>query len=111
MASWLSKLLLLLSVLLMPLAMAPASASASAPEHDGAEHSIMAMEHCPDQGSKPDLAPGIAACSMACAAALPAFTAVLGEQALPKGTPSNDFEPRKLAGLDPESADPPPRSA
>jgi hypothetical protein len=101
------KLLLLFSVLLMPLAMAPAAA---APEH-GADHSAMAMEHCPDQGSKPDAAPGIAACNMACAAALPALGGTIARLAPLTSLPSDVDEPRELAGLDPESADPPPRPA
>ena len=73
--------------------------------------SAMAIEHCPDDGTKPDFAPGIAACSMACAAALPAFVAVLGQAALPNDVPDGILEPAKLDGLDPESADPPPRPA
>lgn len=108
MAMWLSKLLLLLSVLLMPLTMAPAAAAA--PEH-GAAHSAMAVEHCPDEGSRKDSSPGIAACTMACAAALPALGAAVSEiQPLVSVPPSLD-EPRRLVGLDPESADPPPRIA
>lgn len=108
MATWLAKLMLLLSVLLMPLAMAPAAAAA---QDASAAHSAMAMEHCPDEGSKPDLAPGIAACSMACAAALPAFAAVVTQPSLPNPLPAGLFEPARLDGLDPESADPPPRAA
>ena len=108
MAIRLCKLLLLLSVLLMPLAMAPAAAAA--PEH-GADHAAMAMEHCPDEGSKPDAAPGIPLCNMACAAALPALGGTIAALALPQSLLSDVDEPRALAGLDPESADPPPRPA
>ena len=108
MAPWLSKLLLLLSVLVMPLAMAPAAAAA--PEHAAME-SGMAMEHCPEDGSKPDSAPGIATCNMACAAALPAFPAVLAQPSPPSGAPAALAEQGELDGLDPESADPPPRAA
>ena len=108
MAIWLSKLLLLLSVVLMPLAMTPAAA---APSEHGAAHSAMPMEHCPDEGSKRDASPGIAACNMACAAALPAIVAgVAGIAPLAAIRAALD-EPRELAGLDPESADPPPRIA
>ena len=108
MAIRLCKLLLLFSVLLMPLAMAPAAAAA--PEH-GADHEAMAMDHCPDQSSKPDSAPGIAACNMACAAALPTLGGTIAQPALLPTLPSDVDEPRELAGLDPESADPPPRPA
>ncbi len=108
MATWLSKLLLLLSVLLMPLAMTPAAGAA--PDH-AAMGSAMGMEHCPDESSKPDVAPGIATCSMACAAALPAFAVTLGQKVPSRGVPAGTLEPGKLHGLDPESADPPPRTA
>lgn len=101
-----SKLLVLLSVLLMPLAMS--SAPAATPSHADL-HGVMAMEHCPDEGSTPELSPGIAACSMACAAALPAFATAVGEQMLPGAPPRGVDEPRALAGVNPESADPPPR--
>jgi hypothetical protein len=108
MANWLCKLLLLLSVLVMPLAMAPAASAA--PDHR-AGHSAAAMEHCPDEGTTPDSDRGIAACNMACAAALPAVGVTIARGALPRGLPGDVGEPRRLAGLEPESADPPPRSA
>ena len=103
----LAKLLVLLSVLLMPLAMS-SPAAAAAPAH-GATHSAMAVEHCPDEGAMPDQAPGIAACPMACAGALPAAVGTPGRPAAPRGAPCVLEEPRPLAGIDPESADPPPR--
>lgn len=106
MAIRLCKLLLLFSVLLMPLAMMPAGAAV--PDHAGA-HSAASMEHCPDQGSKRDAAPGIAACTMACAAALPALAPTISRPASLRSLPADVREPRKLAGLEPESADPPPR--
>lgn len=108
MAIRLCKLLLLISVLLMPLAMAPAASAA--PDHRAGQPAA-AMEHCPDEGAEPDSDRGIAACNMACAAALPAVGVTIARGAVPCGLPGDVGEPRRLAGLEPESADPPPRSA
>jgi hypothetical protein len=71
----LSKLLLLVVVLLMPLAMAPLAAGSS-PHHEmGAD---VPMGHCPDQGSGPHGKSGLTECTMACAAALPAANTHFG---------------------------------
>lgn len=102
----LAQMLVLLSVLLMPLAMS--ATRAATPGHADA-HGAMAMGHCPDEGLSPDLSSGIAACSMACAAALPAFVAAVGGLMLPGASPRGLDEIRALPGLNPESPDPPPR--
>lgn len=102
----LAQLLVLLAVLLMPLTMSAAPAAARG---DATMAGAMAMDHCPDEGSSPDLSTGIAGCSMACAAAFPAFGAAVGEHG-PTGTAPRGIEnPRALAGVNPESTDPPPR--
>jgi hypothetical protein len=99
-----ARLLLILSVLLMPLGMAPAGASAPV-------HSAMAgmSSHCPDQQTGHGAKGGMADCAMACASALPA-----GEQtrATPRliGSPlppMATIEP--LHGLHPDIATPPPK--
>ena len=102
----LAQLLVLLSVLLMPLAMTSPAAAAPA---QGVAHSATAMEHCPDEDAMPDQAPGIAACPMACTGALSAPAGIPGQPSAPGGAPRALDEPNALAGLDPESADPPPR--
>jgi hypothetical protein len=67
----LAKLLLLLSILLMPLGMGTAAASTAATDQHRMT-AIQAVGHCPDQSSKHDHGGGVATCSMACASALPA---------------------------------------
>jgi hypothetical protein len=98
------RLLTLAAVLLMPLGMAEALATA----HDSA-HAGMPMQHCPDQGSKPESKGALAECTMACSAALPA------QEAARQGTPQIAPMPivpaaaQVLHGLHPDTATPPPK--
>jgi hypothetical protein len=95
----------MLAVLLMPLSMTPAPASA--PNH--AVMAEMPMGHCPDQGSHHDMKGGIAECTMACAASLPAGDATVGELLLIGCDPILPDSAERLHGLHPETATPPPR--
>ena len=99
------RLVLLLSVILMPFGMAPAAAS---PSHEALAG--MPMGHCPEQGSRPHNR-GIAECTMACAAALPATVAGPDEPLLLLSTPAVATTPLRLHGRHPEIATPPPKHA
>jgi hypothetical protein len=102
---FLSRLLLLIAVLLMPLGMAPAPASAP-------DHSMIAgmpMGHCPDQGSRNDAKQGVHECTMACAAALPATEARDDAPLLIVCEPILPDAAERLHGLHPETATPPPK--
>src|SRR3954454_23872997 len=103
----LSRLMLLVAVLLMPLGMSPAGA---APVH----HEMaagMPMGHCPDQAPSHDRKSGFAECTMACAAALPAFEARPADLPIvPAELPRLTLTDR-LHGLHPETATPPPRAS
>lgn len=97
------RLIVLIAVLMMPFGMAQAPAS---PLEAG-----MSMGHCVDQGSGQGSKHGLAECTMACAAALPALDArvdhpllIVSEHVL-----SGTSEP--LHGLHPRIATPPPRLA
>ena len=98
------KLLVLLAVLFMPFGMAGASAATP----DSAPMAGMPMGHCPDQTPKHDRQGGIAPCTMACAAALPAMdvaTELLElspETGLPRAVEA-------MHGLHPDIATPPPK--
>jgi hypothetical protein len=98
------RLLTLAAVLLMPLGMAAAPAMA----HDSA-HAGMPMQHCPDQGSKPETKGALAECTMACSAALPAQEAA--QQSTPHIAPMPvvPVAAQMLHGLHPETATPPPK--
>ena len=105
-----ARLLLLLSMLLMPLHMA--TAAASAPRAD--EHTMMAgmpMEHCPDQSSKHQQHDGLAPCSMACASSLPAQELFRDAPQLADHQLVMPIEERSLRGILQEIATPPPKSA
>ena len=69
------------------------------------------MGHCPDQDSQPVSTPGIAACTMICAAALPAADERMLECAEIAALPAEIRSVQVLAGLHPEAADPPPKLA
>jgi len=100
------KLLALLAVLLMPFAMAPVAAA------DSHEHmASMPMQHCPEQPPGNGMKSGFAECTMACAAALPAFDSAT-EEALPVGCLRSPMTVvHVLHGLHPETATPPPKAA
>ena len=100
----LARLLLLVAVLLMPFGMAPASASTS-------DHVTMRMPagHCPDQDSDGALKAGIAACTMACAGALPASDAFAAQSIRVRREIAAAVPVTPLFGLHPETATPPPK--
>ena len=76
--------LTLVAVLLMPFGMTAAPAAAASAEH----HSPAMMQHCPEQAPKHGGKAGFVECTMACAAALPAFDEPSDEPALKIPTPS-----------------------
>ena len=98
------RLLALLALTLMPFGMAAAPA-ASAHHHPMAT----AMEHCPDRPAPHAAQMGIGACTMACAAALPAVN--LSRAAICVIAASPEFPPaaERLEGHQPEIATPPPK--
>ena len=98
------KLLLLLAVLAMPLGMTAAPAAAA--EHHSA---TMPMQHCPDEGQSPDMKGGFAQCTMACAAALPAFDAATSDTAMPLEAKAESAVAPMLHGIQPDIATPPPK--
>ena len=101
----LARLLLLMSVLLMPLGMA---APAAAAQHHSAS---MPMQHCPDQGTRHQSKSAFADCTMACASALPAMNR-MHEERMPYSLLFVAEAPvRELRGLHPETETPPPRIA
>lgn len=100
-----SRLLVLLAVLLMPLGMA----TAATPVHHEQMAAVVPMEHCPDETSQHEMKGGLAACTMACSAALPAvafagsgFTSLASVILAPASTVF-------LHGIQPETVTPPPR--
>ena len=102
-----SKLLILLAVVLMPLGMGPAPAAA---KHDGDSAMMMVMptEHCPDP-LQDDRKASLGDCTMACAAALPAFGRTTAEPLMVVCAPAQPATAHLLHGLDPETATPPPK--
>ena len=103
----LANLLVLLAVLLMPLGMSSAaSAAQTASHHDMAG---IAVGHCPDEDSRPEPMPGIAACTMACSAALPAIEPVQPQRSAQARAPQEIDRVPILSGLHPEAATPPPK--
>ena len=104
MATLVARLILFLAVLLMPLGMTAAPAAAH--QSMAAE---MPMGHCPDQQRGDDHKAGIADCTMACAAALPAVEAVRDDPSIEPSAQIVAVQPHGLHGLHPETATPPPR--
>ena len=104
-----ARLLLLVSVLLMPLGMGTAAASAPPADH----HAAMAarMEHCPDQPSKHQPSDGTASCSMACASALPAQDVARDDRIRRHRQLVAPLTGPMLTSLQPETATPPPKLA
>ena len=101
----LAKLVLLIAVLLMPLGMAPAAGTS----HNAKAMAAMPMGHCdqpaPTQGAKH----GLAECTMACSAALPAVDAPRDDRPLIVCLPVQPAAAQVLHGLHPETATPPPK--
>ena len=108
MASLVAKLLLLMSVLLMPLAMSAAAASGPM-DHKAMSHE--SMGHCPDPMPAADSEPGIAPCTMACAAALPAIGTGASTPEVKAVAPLSAMPMKTLVGILLEIATPPPRTA
>jgi len=99
------RLLTLFAVLLLPLGMAPAAAS---PMH----HAMtidMPKDDCPGQAPKHDMKGGIAECTMACAAALPAVDLAKDGPLMIVCEPLQPAAAQQLRGLHPETATPPPK--
>ena len=99
-----AKLVLLMAVLIMPLGMTPAGASA----HDSRAMADMPIQHCPEQ-SRHEHHDGIAACSMACASALPAQELVRAEPVCADHQLVRPIMAQILQGLHPEVPAPPPK--
>ena len=99
----LAKLLLMLTVLLMPFGMAAPAAAATHPMPAAA----MPMQHCPEQGRASH--PMSAECTMACAATLPAVGMSAEEHVPLVAAPAPRALAERLLGLHPETATPPPR--
>jgi hypothetical protein len=106
MAQLVGKLLVLMAMLLMPLGMSAAPAAAVA--HHAASAS-MPMGHCPDQNTGDDMKSGVAECTMACAAALPAIDPPGQQRLLIACQPVEQSAAEPLHGLHPETATPPPK--
>ena len=100
-----ARLILLLAVLLMPFGMAPAAASTA--DHHTTMH--MPAGHCPDQSPSDAGKAGIAACTMACAGALPAGAAVAVEDIPMQRDIAVAVPVAPMFGLHPETATPPPK--
>jgi hypothetical protein len=99
-----AKLLVALSVLLMPFGMVEASATAAQPRH-------MAMNHCPEQRSSDHGKATASECTMACSAALPAVDQSVEEPPLFVSSSPRPALARALHGILLEIATPPPRIA
>jgi len=103
----LTRLLLLIAMLFLPLGM---NAPAAAASHHGSMAG-MPMQHCPEQAPRHETKPGIAECTMACASALPAMDRVSDEV---RPLPRLAFRPlpaHPLHGLHPDTATPPPKAS
>src|SRR4051812_49213326 len=101
----LCKLAGLIAMLLMPLGMGAAPAAAAG------HHSLsMAMGHRPPPETSHDMKGGIAECTMACAAALPAADFVGHSQMTVVCEPLHPGVAQRLRGLHPETATPPPKA-
>jgi hypothetical protein len=101
----LARIFLLLSVLTMPLGMAPAATA----QTETSAHA-MPMGHCDQQRqSRHDMKGGLADCTMACSAALPAVETAREGPVLIASSPVRPIAAQVLRGLTPDTADPPPR--
>src|SRR3954449_1106169 len=98
------RLLVLVAMLMMPFGMSAATASTHHMPAVG-----MAMQHCPEQGSKHESKGGFAECTMACAAALPAADVRADGPRLIVIASIVPGTPHALHGLRPDTATPPPK--
>lgn len=101
-----ARLILLLSILLMPLGMEPATASVI-------DHQTMMMSpatgHCPGQSHEQSRGHGLEICSMACASALPAQDFARDDQLRLNLQFVVPMPEQRLSGIHPEIATPPPK--
>ena len=102
------QLLVLFALLIMPAGMAAAGAHAPTPGHGAA---MDMATHCPDSAPSADFEPGIAACTMVCAAALPAIAPDASEMHGLSELPLPTLTMKALVGVLLETATPPPRLA
>jgi hypothetical protein len=101
-----SRLILLISVLLMPFGMTAAPASSMHHAMSGS----MPMQHCPDEQQPSHHSKAtFVECTMACASALPATEAAAHEPPMLVCTPVLPATAQRLTGLHPKTATPPPR--
>jgi hypothetical protein len=103
-----ARLIIMFAVLVMPFGMTPAAATAHSMHDDIAMHAGMAMQHCPDPAPSHDKG-AMAACTMACASALPAADPVRAEPPVLRDAPLAAVVERGLEGLHPETETPPPK--
>jgi hypothetical protein len=99
-----TKLILLVAVLLMPVGMTAEPAAAHA-----MPSATMPMQHCPDQTPSNAGKAGIPQCMMVCSAALPAADAPTTEPHIIVCLPEQPARADALRGLHPETATPPPK--
>ena len=102
-----ARLLLLVTVLAMPFGMTPAAATPGTHQ----PMANMPMGHCDRPVSGRDKKSGIAECTMACSAALPAVSAPRSEPPMIVCMPVLPAAASSLNGLHPETATPPPRKS
>lgn len=100
-----ARIVIMLAVMLMPFGMAPAAAVSAQPSMAPG----MAMRHCPDPAPAHKARAGFAACTMACAGALPAFDLVRAVPILVQDIAMAAVATDGLDGLHPETATPPPK--
>jgi hypothetical protein len=98
------RVLTILAVLVMPFGMVTPAAAA----HHQSAASAMPLQHCPDEQQRSD-APGIAQCTMACAAALPAPGSFGTGGPKIVCAPEPPAPPHALHGIQEDIATPPPK--
>jgi len=91
----------------MPLGMAAPAASAAPVHH----HASMPMQHCPEQAPMQRTKSAFAACTMACASALPAFDRADDDIGPVARISFALMSAHPLHGLHPDTATPPPKAA
>ena len=104
----LTRLVLLIAMLFLPLGMNNAPAAA-ATHH--APMAGMPMQHCPEQTPKQNSKGAFAECTMACASALPAMDRVSDEIRPMARTAFLPLPAQPLHGLHPDTATPPPKAS
>jgi hypothetical protein len=97
--------LMVVALLLMPLGMIPAAGV----QAHSARTTAAPMEHCPDRDSAQHQQAGFAACTMACAGALPAVDKLRDEPLMTAVEFPDASIVRQLVGVFPETATPPPK--